>query len=86
MKTLITKSNCPECNTELNAATGIGHEYTPSKDDITVCAECGEILQFNEDLSLRSIDDGVLDELKAQDENAWGQLIYASRITKHKRQ
>lgn len=44
-------SNCPACNTVLDAATGIaaaGHK--PEHGDVSFCIACGELLQFDADL------------------------------------
>ena len=45
---------CPnsDCNTLLDGYTSVGHDDTPSSGDITVCAGCAWVLQFDDDLQL----------------------------------
>ena len=48
---------CPECNKKLDAATGVDHDSRPEPNDVTVCLYCATVLQFNDDLTLRSTTD-----------------------------
>jgi RNase P subunit RPR2 len=56
---------CPSCQKVLTAWT-VAHEneldevIVPLEDDITICASCGSVNQFNADLSMRLIDDDAL--------------------------
>jgi transcription elongation factor Elf1 len=61
-------SACPSCGTKLDAWTTADKKLgvTPATDDLTVCGGCGAINQFNEDLSVRTVDAGVVDALSAK--------------------
>jgi hypothetical protein len=48
-----TTSKCPECGHLLDAAFAIGSDARPRPNDLSVCIQCGEILCFNADLTLR---------------------------------
>lgn len=51
--TRVPKSICPTCQTILSAATDFTHGAAPKPDDITICINCGTILCFKEDMTLR---------------------------------
>jgi len=55
---------CPNCKAPLDAATGIGHDVAPVKDDWTMCMYCGVFLRFTDDIKLRSVEQSEIDELK----------------------
>jgi hypothetical protein len=47
-------SFCPICRYEMDSATCVEKELAePSAGDLSVCLNCGELLQFNEILVLR---------------------------------
>lgn len=50
-ETRLTPSPCCECGRLLDAASGTGF---PKPDDFTLCAYCGSINVFNEELKLRA--------------------------------
>lgn len=57
----LSKAKCPTCDKSLDAATKINaltdevvHE--PSAGDATICAYCGEIMEFGEDMELVILD------------------------------
>lgn len=54
------------CGHELDRASGVHNAVPPRPDDLSLCAYCGEVLQFNADLTLRIADPIALAEL---DEN-----------------
>lgn len=47
------ETKCPVCVGKINACTGVDHDSTPNKDDVTLCFGCGTLLFFNEDLTVR---------------------------------
>ena len=51
----ITASPCPSCHKKLDAFTGISGAK-PSSGDVTICIYCKQVLQFNDDLTLRHAD------------------------------
>lgn len=47
----IRKRYCPHCNHTLDAATNLEDEnLKPRKDDLTICINCAEILQFDKNI------------------------------------
>ena len=56
---------CPTCEYQYDAVTGIEPGSSPEDGDISVCVRCGEVAVFvvaGDSLSLREVD---IDELKA---------------------
>lgn len=43
---------CPTCGYEMDAATDIAGDARPSVGDISLCVNCGEVLEFCEGLRL----------------------------------
>lgn len=50
-------SACPSCGAELAAATSVADDFTPTAGTGSVCADCGAVLMFTADLSLRLMTD-----------------------------
>jgi hypothetical protein len=53
-------SSCPQCATRLDDATSLNGKCRPSQGDIGVCAYCGLILCYGEDLVVRRAVDADL--------------------------
>lgn len=53
MPRLKATPKCPQCSKTLDGYQGLKENTEPAEDDITVCAYCSQVLQFNADLSLR---------------------------------
>lgn len=52
-------TKCPTCGKTLDAAgTLSGVDEIPAPEDVTVCIHCGDIAQFQSDLSLKHVPDG----------------------------
>ncbi len=64
MKTgqLNTRPNCPTCKKLLDGFTSVDHDNKPEEGDVTVCAYCNEVLQFNGDMSLKLASAEVIEE------------------------
>lgn len=61
----IKASPCPYCGYITDAASGDG---IPKKDCISICIQCAGLSQFNEDMSLRKIDEHVYREVIENDD------------------
>lgn len=48
---------CLHCGYHINAASGLTGAATPEPEDVTVCLNCGNWMQFDENLSVRLPDD-----------------------------
>lgn len=50
----LIETRCPECNYTLTGATKVhGEEAMPEKGDSSVCINCGQVLIYEADLTLR---------------------------------
>ena len=52
MRHTVTPSHCPNCNSTLDACTGINHRHAPRPGDFTICCKCAAILVFGSDMEL----------------------------------
>lgn len=57
MTSPLPTSECPVCHYAMDAATCIDDPSAkPSSGDLSLCLNCGEVLQFNDILVLKPID------------------------------
>lgn len=71
------KSPCPRCGRECDAATSTEPGKVPEPGSVSICAYCGEINLFDEDLILRRLTLAELTEL--QSSSVWP-LIERARM------
>lgn len=65
MSERITPSPCPHCGHVMDAAFAPDDdEASPKEGNITICAECTELLQFGPDLKLEKLPDEVLKDIQ----------------------
>lgn len=65
MKTTLTPpQNCPRCYNVLNASSSLDKDITPDPGDLTICAYCGTVLEFDENLHFFVFED--VDSLDAK--------------------
>lgn len=66
MKGPLPTSYCPACLYEMDCATSCANQEAiePSAGDLSICLNCGEILQFNDILVLKPVAKGVLESLE----------------------
>jgi hypothetical protein len=58
LKPSLPTSCCPSCRYEMTEATGVSPgARSPHAGDLSVCLNCGAILQFNDILVLKPISD-----------------------------
>ena len=50
------KAVCPFCGNKMDCATETIERKPPQVNDITICLECLNLAQFNDDLTLRKMD------------------------------
>lgn len=75
------ENECPRCKHMVDAASPIGNEMiTVKKDDIAVCAYCGNFNQYNEDLSLRTMTRETLNEIKEHQPDAYNKMRQLQEI------
>jgi hypothetical protein len=57
------KSHCTACGYEIDAATCVGVDTRPKPDDITICIDCGHIMAFAKNLTLKDLTDSEIKEV-----------------------
>lgn len=57
------ESMCLNCGKRLNAATALAGEIGPQPGNFTVCLDCGHLMVFAADLTLRAPIDAELTEI-----------------------
>lgn len=68
MQYQLKESNCPKCNSALDACTATGGENIPPEPGaITVCVYCSAILEVTEYLGLELISEEKLNKMKQED-------------------
>lgn len=78
--TTLTKSNhCPSCNKHLDAASGLtDSDISPKEGDFSICAYCGAVLRFRQELTVELATEEDLDEI--DDEGLMSLAIMQSTI------
>lgn len=67
----LVESRCPQCNYKLTGATvAHGEDQKPDEGDNSVCLNCGQVLKYQADLTLRKATAGEISELMEEKE-AW---------------
>ena len=64
MTTNMGKDKCPNCEHNLDCATGAFEEAVPNPKDLSVCIKCGTILRFADDMALEILSLNDFFELK----------------------
>ena len=62
MAVITPECACPSCNRIFDRATGIGQRQ-PKEGDITICIECGHLMAFNSNLTVRDLTDEEMHEV-----------------------
>jgi hypothetical protein len=76
------KAHCKKCLKVLDAHSGI-ETLMPKKGDISICAYCAHICEYDEDLNLRPLNERELNNLKKQKE-VWVQITKIRTIIKNR--
>jgi transcription elongation factor Elf1 len=50
----VTAADCSACGAKLDAVTTVAHDRLPKVGDVTVCAYCGQLYQFELDAASTS--------------------------------
>jgi hypothetical protein len=70
----LRESRCPQCNYKLTGASiAHGEDAAPSEGDFSICANCGQLLVFQSDVTLRK---ATTDDVRAmmKEPEAWAVL------------
>ena len=74
MKTTQHKTTmCPTCGHKLNASSHA--DGAPSKEDLSICFECGEILRYEADLGLEAVSKEELAEIMRKDPDFYRKIM-----------
>lgn len=80
--TKMGKDYCPACNYECNAATDTADVHqTPNPGDLSICLNCGEWLEFADDMALKFISDHAKNTM---DDDNWTTLTNATKYIKER--
>ena len=71
---------CKSCKKDLDAHSGIDTDRSPEPGDLSVCAYCGAISEFDEGLNLKPLSDEELLVIAAEDRESFDTLMKASCI------
>ena len=52
MSVRLESYSCPSCNYQMDAATSLEGDHTPTPGDLSVCLNCGELLIFTDALQV----------------------------------
>ncbi len=78
LETKIGNNACPECGYVMDCATGAYEDsVTPNPHDLSLCLNCGEMLEFSDDMEMIKLHPVILDSLPQETQY---QLIKAQRI------
>lgn len=53
---------CPQCKKSLDGFTTVDHDERPKPDDVTICCYCREVLQFDNDMNLKTASPEAIEE------------------------
>lgn len=56
-------TRCTNCNGLLDGATGVGHDHAPTPGSVTVCAYCGHLMAYDDNLAMRELTGDEIVEL-----------------------
>lgn len=82
-KTPVKSHGCPACGYIMDTVSNVSeNNNTPKKGDVTVCLNCGDVLQFKKDLTVEPIGKGVMGKIIEATPNAYVHLQRASNFIK----
>lgn len=59
----IRPATCTNCGTELDGCASAADDDMPGADDFTVCSECGHVMAYTAEMTLRDLTDAEMIEL-----------------------
>lgn len=78
--TQLPADGCPNCGHSLDAATSLKGNHRPQPGDVSVCAYCGTILKFDDELRMQVIDPEHLARLPEQQQRELARVRAAVRV------
>ena len=80
---IVRENACPTCGCVLDAASAADLSPTmPEAGDISICIQCGEILQFDKHMKLNKISEAELNRIASIDARTYFDAIKAQGIAK----
>ncbi len=80
----LVESRCPQCNYKLDAAhVAHGEDAMPSAGDASICLNCGQVLTYEPDLTLRK---ATAVEIRSmmEDSEAWATIEKAQNFIRRR--
>jgi NAD-dependent SIR2 family protein deacetylase len=71
----MNQTHCKTCEHILDANEALDGDRQPKEKDISVCAYCGTISEFDADLNLRALSDEECQELRKNDREIWQDVL-----------
>lgn len=81
------KCSCVACGCTIDAATGVSDNDempSPKENDITICLECGHLMAFKPDLTLRELTGAEIVEIAGNPLVVKVQTVRADVMKKHR--
>lgn len=80
----LVESHCPQCDYKLDAATiARGADHIPELGDYSICINCGQVLIYRADLTLRQATAPEISELMECSE-AWATIEKAQMFIRQR--
>jgi hypothetical protein len=76
---LTAEQKCPGCGASLNYNETVTGQERPKPGDASVCAACGELLRFTDDLTVAPISPAELAEMRREQPEDWDTLLELQR-------
>jgi transcription initiation factor IIE alpha subunit len=58
---------CPNCNYQIDCASAVEGNEAPNPHDVSICINCGEWLEYSDDMALIRITERAIKELSDKD-------------------
>jgi hypothetical protein len=75
----LPESRCPQCSYKMTGATNCTGSGAPFPGDVSICLNCGQILCFQDDFTLRKVNAAEIADLMS-DASQWAVIEKAQRI------
>jgi hypothetical protein len=79
----LTDCNCPRCKSPIDAVSSVEKGVTPQPGHLSVCAFCGEMLIFNDDLSVRSMAPEEFAQMEAEAPEVAEKMIFLTNLMRN---
>lgn len=78
------EDNCPYCGYKVDYATSTRGDHKPQPHDLSVCLQCGEVMEYGEDFALQQFPQVLFNELPEDVRNEIRMVQEAIKMAKAK--